>query len=175
MPRTFVWNAFLALLVGGCAIALAGIFVRLADVGPMASAFRRMALAAPVLWRLAARESATTRSAPLPWRGIIASGASFAGDLVLWHWALTYTTVANATLESNFAPIFVALGLWLIYRRLPSKAFVFALVTALAGAILMIGPHFDIGGMRLVGDGLGFASAIFYAAYRLAVKSVRRT
>src|SRR3982750_1857104 len=44
--------AFLCLLAGGCAIAFAPIFVRLAspEVGPVASAFWRTALAAPLLW-----------------------------------------------------------------------------------------------------------------------------
>src|SRR4030088_3302285 len=42
--------AFLCLLAGGCAIAFAPIFVRLADTGPVASAFWRCALAAPLLW-----------------------------------------------------------------------------------------------------------------------------
>ena len=44
--------AFLCLLAGGCAIAFAPIFVRLADTGPVASAFWRCALAVPVLWAL---------------------------------------------------------------------------------------------------------------------------
>ena len=42
--------AFLCLLAGGCAIAFAPIFVRLADTGPVASAFWRCSLAVPVLW-----------------------------------------------------------------------------------------------------------------------------
>jgi len=42
--------AFLCLLAGGCAIAFAPIFVRLSDTGPVASAFWRTALAAPLLW-----------------------------------------------------------------------------------------------------------------------------
>jgi len=41
--------AFVALLVGGAAIGFSPIFVRLADVGPMQSAFWRVALAAPLL------------------------------------------------------------------------------------------------------------------------------
>lgn len=43
-------RAFLALIAGGVAIGFAGIFMRLSDVSPVASAFWRMALAAPVLW-----------------------------------------------------------------------------------------------------------------------------
>ena len=42
--------AFVALLAGAIAIGFAPIFVRLSDTSPTASAFWRVALAAPVLW-----------------------------------------------------------------------------------------------------------------------------
>ena len=42
--------AFACLLAGGVCIASAPIFVRLSDTGPVASAFWRVALAAPLLW-----------------------------------------------------------------------------------------------------------------------------
>ncbi|HCN89603.1 MAG TPA: EamA/RhaT family transporter, partial [Oxalobacteraceae bacterium] len=48
--KTFPAFAFFALLLGGVAIGFAGIFMRLSDVSPLASAFWRMALAAPFLW-----------------------------------------------------------------------------------------------------------------------------
>ena len=48
-PRRERALAFLALLSGGAAIAFSPIFVRLADVGPMQSAFWRVALAVPLL------------------------------------------------------------------------------------------------------------------------------
>ena len=42
-------TAFTALIAGAVAIAFAPIFVRLSDLGPTATAFWRVALAAPVL------------------------------------------------------------------------------------------------------------------------------
>jgi hypothetical protein len=44
--------ALAALLAGATCIALSPIWVRLADVGPTASAFWRVALAVPLLWLL---------------------------------------------------------------------------------------------------------------------------
>jgi hypothetical protein len=46
--------ALIALLCGATCIALSPIFVRIADIGPTASAFWRVALSAPLLWPLAA-------------------------------------------------------------------------------------------------------------------------
>jgi drug/metabolite transporter (DMT)-like permease len=54
--RSFEGRAFLCLLAGGCCIAFAPIFVRLSDTGPVASAFWRVALAAPMLWLWVWRE-----------------------------------------------------------------------------------------------------------------------
>src|SRR5438046_897528 len=41
---------FAALLLGGAALGLSPIFVRLSDVGPTASAFWRLAVGLPMLW-----------------------------------------------------------------------------------------------------------------------------
>ena len=57
--------AFLALALGAVAMGISPIFVRLADVGPFASAFWRVTLALPALYawmRLAERERAAARS-----------------------------------------------------------------------------------------------------------------
>jgi drug/metabolite transporter (DMT)-like permease len=163
--------AFAALLLGAAAIAFAPIFVRLSDTAPSASAFWRVALAAGplLLWmRLTPRRAG---AAHLPWKPLLIAGLCFAGDLGAWHVAITYTSVANSTLEANFAPIFVTLGAWLLYRLRVSRLFLIALAITLGGAALLIGPHFARGGRALLGDGLGVLTAVFYAGYMLAIKS----
>ncbi len=163
--------AFAALLAGAAAIAFAPILVRLADTGPTASAFWRLALALAPLW-LWARSSPRAQSAARDaWKPLAVAGLCFAGDLGAWHVSIMYTTVANSTLEANFAPIFVTLGAWLLYRQRVSRAFLFALGITLAGAILLIGPNFALGGRALAGDALGVLTAVFYAGYMLAIKA----
>jgi drug/metabolite transporter (DMT)-like permease len=163
--------AFAALLLGAAAIAFAPIFVRLSDTGPSASAFWRVALAAAPLglWlRLSPRPAG---AAHLPWKALIIAGLCFAGDLGAWHVAIVYTSVANSTLEANFAPIFVTLGAWLLFRQRVSRLFLVALAVTLGGAVLLIGPNFALGGRALLGDALGVLTAVFYAGYMLAIKS----
>src|SRR5436190_3617816 len=78
--------AFTALVLGAVAMGASPLFVRLADVGPYASAFWRCALALPFLaiwasWEkggLAASVCGTDRA-------VILSGIFFAGDLFFWH------------------------------------------------------------------------------------------
>lgn len=170
--------AFAALLGGGMAIGFAGIFMRLADVNPLASAFWRMALAAPLLWawafavRKRDREAGKRTDFSKP---LLLSGICFAGDMALWHLALHFTTVASATLLSNFAPVFIALWLWIAWRVRFARIFLVGMVLALVGAGLLVGPNAASGATRLTGDALGLASAVFYAAYQLMIKGARDT
>ena len=182
--KSFPLLAFMALLTGGVAIGFAGIFMRLSDVNPLASAFWRMALAAPVLWIWAwsQRRQDTVRgksirfSAALVWAGVF-----FAGDMAIWHWSLHFTTVSNATLLSNFAPIFITVWFWLAYRMRFQQTFLVGMVTALFGAIWLVGAgesnaHANASTAadhQLWGDGLGLFSAVFYAAYQLSIKEAR--
>jgi drug/metabolite transporter (DMT)-like permease len=163
--------AFAALLLGAAAIAFAPIFVRLSDTSPTASAFWRVALALAPLWIWVRLSPRSERAAPLPWKPLIIAGLCFAGDLGAWHVSIAYTSVANSTLEANFAPIFVTLGAWLLFRQRVSRLFLIALGVTLGGAVLLIGPNFALGGRALQGDALGVLTAMFYAGYMLAIKS----
>ena len=166
--------AFLCLLAGGCAIAFGPIFVRLSDTGPVASAFWRCALAVPLLWAWVAQaRSPDGARAPIARGALAAAGLFFALDLGVWHWSIVYTSVANSTLLANLAPIFVTLAGWLFWRRSVTRAFLAGMVLAMAGMFVLVGPNFSTGGTRLVGDGLGALTGVFYAGYMLAIKSAR--
>ena len=108
----------LALVLGAIAMGASPLFVRLADIGPITSAFYRVGLAVPVLvgWALIeARRSGAT----LSWqvlskhdkgtRFAILAGLVFAGDLLFWHLAIMNTSVANATFFAAMAPVWVLL------------------------------------------------------------------
>lgn len=164
---------FLCLLAGGCAIAFAPILVRLSETGPVASAFWRTALAAPLLWAWLARERAQGRPAPMPPGALLAAGLFFAADLGVWHWSIIWTSVANSTLLANLAPIFVTLAGWLFWKRSVTPLFLAGMVIALAGMFVLVGPNFSAGGTRLMGDALGALTGMFYAGYMLAIKVAR--
>jgi drug/metabolite transporter (DMT)-like permease len=161
-----------ALLVGATFIALSPIFVRLADVGPTASAFWRVALAAPLLWLLLL---ATRRRAALPvdWKLLTAAGLAFAGDLAFWHWSIRFTSVANSTLLANLAAPFVTIAVWIFWGRRPSAMFALGLGAALVGVLMLVHTSLAFSATALIGDAFGVITALFYAAYLLSVKSLR--
>jgi len=167
-----------ALFAGAAAIALAPIFVRLSDVGPAAKAFWRLFFALPFLWAGVWISSKCRGTSGLPKSGpefgmMAAAGLFFAADLSVWHLSLKLTTVANATLLPNFAPVFVALGAWLFLKERIRLSFIAGMAIAVTGTVLMVGTSFTIDMTRFWGDALGLATAVFYAGYILSVKSLR--
>lgn len=178
--RTFPALALAALFFGGTAIGFAGILMRMSDVNPVASAFWRMALALPLLWSWAivvrTKDQANNMRTDFT-PALALAGIYFAGDMGFWHLSLHFTTVSNATLLSNLAPIAIALWLWLVLKVHFARQFLIGIGIALAGAVLLVGPNIstgqDAGGDKLLGDSFGLVSAGFYAAYQLAIKDAR--
>lgn len=163
-----------ALLLGAVAIGSSAIWVRLSEVGPVATAFWRTALAVPFLFLWVALErrpaDATARTSR---RGLIAAGCYFAGDLSFWHVSILLTSVATSTLLANLAPIFVTLAGWLWFKERVSGMFVLGLTIAMLGVGALLGPDFRGDSQALLGDAFGIITALFYAAYLLQIKRLR--
>ncbi|MBI5602821.1 MAG: DMT family transporter [Deltaproteobacteria bacterium] len=167
-----------ALFAGAVAIAFAPIFVRLSPVGPSATAFWRILLALPPLWiwMVLKREGPDPKRSPSSFSDYFhlgLAGLFFAGDLSIWHWSIKLTSVANATLLVNFAPVFVTLGGWLIFRQKVRLIFLLGMGLALLGMTLIAGHSFQVSLHYFLGDTLSFTAALFYAGYLLSVKSLR--
>ena len=166
-----------SLLTGATAIAFAPILVRLSAVGPIATAFWRMALAGVPLWGWMLLRAARNPAAPRPTRrdclALMVPGVFFAGDLAVWHWSLRLTSVANATLLANLAPVLVTLGAWWWLKERIRPAFLAGLVLALAGTTMLLWTSLGFSRENLIGDGLGLVTAAFYAGYQLSVKRLR--
>jgi drug/metabolite transporter (DMT)-like permease len=167
--------ALAALFIGAAAIGLAPIFVRLSEIGPTATAFWRPILALPVLflWMSLDKHSAHKPQSGADIRSLLLAGFFFAGDLAFWHSSIKLTSVANATLLANFAPIFVTLAAWVLYKQKVTRLFLFALAIALAGTIAVIGSSFSIDEQHTKGDALGVITALFYTGYILSIKKLR--
>jgi drug/metabolite transporter (DMT)-like permease len=174
--------ALLALFGGALAIGSSGIFVRLSETGPTATAFWRGFLALPLLglwaWlerrdRAAAPAAAAAAPASLRDPMFLWAGVFFAGDLALWHSSLLLTSIAASTLEANCAPMLVTLLAWVLWGERPRLGFLAAIALAFAGMLLILAPKLGGDSHALLGDALGLGTACFYAAYILAVARLR--
>ena len=170
------------LVLGAVVLGWSAIFVRFSEIGPIATAMHRMALALPVFWLwmvVGHRNDQTTTAAGLPqnkrdiWL-VILSGVFFAADLTAWNWSIHLTTAANATLFGNSAPVFVALAAFVLFGERVTQTFLGGLLLALVGAAILMSQSFSVSTETLLGDILGIATGVFYAGYILTVSRVRQ-
>jgi len=174
-----VRHALPGLVLGAVLIGLAPIFVRLAGVGPTAAAFWRVFLALPVLWllqRLSVRAVAQVGAERRRGSTLVLwlAGLAFAGDLAIWHQSIHLTSIANSTLLTNLAPVFLTLVLHFGFHQRHAPRFWLGLLLALAGATVLLAGSLRIGRETALGDVLAIVTAMFYAAYQLLVSRGRQ-
>lgn len=169
-------RAFAALLTGSTALAIGPWFVRMADVGPIASGFWRLAIAVPFLVLIAriARQP-FGRPGARRLETIALAGLFFAADLALWHSGILRTRLANATLFGNISSFFFAGYGFLMARRLPSRAQAAAVLLAALGIALLLGRSYQLSRAHLVGDLLSIGAGLAYVVYMIAIERTRLT
>lgn len=168
--------ALAALVIANVALAFGPLFVRIADTGPVASAFWRITLAAPLLIAIALgsgwRPQHVGRSI---WAFVAFAGIFFAADLASWHLGILGTTLANATLFGNSATLFYPIYGFLIARALPSRVQGIALLLATIGGGLLMGRSYELSPAHLVGDLLCLLAGILYTGYFILMARARET
>lgn len=165
----------MALVLGALAMGISPIFVRLADVGPFASAFWRVMLALPLLYgwmRFEERQNAPLQKFSKP---ALLAGLAFAGDLFFWHLAIVTTNVANATFFATTAPIWVVVFGWLLLSERPSRSIIIGIGLCLAGGGLLLAQSLQLSARSAIGDGFGMATGVFFGLYFLCIQAARRS
>ncbi len=166
--------AFPALLLGNSALAVGPWFVRLADVGPVATGFWRLALAVPFLWAIARVSGQAPHWPRRTLVGMIAIAATFyALDLAAWNAGILLTKLGNATLFGNSGSFVFALYGLVLARHLPSPRQSAALVMALLGAILLMSNSYELSPDNLTGDLLTLVAGFLYGGYLIFVDRAR--
>ncbi|HEX8193470.1 MAG TPA: DMT family transporter [Allosphingosinicella sp.] len=168
--------AFAAVIVANLFLAAGPWMVRVADVGPVASGFWRLALAIPFLaalglWSGGAR---SFRARPALFGAVVLGGIFFAADLAAWHEGIVRTKLANATLFGNMSSFLFAAYGFLLARRLPPPLQAGALLLAAVGAALLLGGSYELSPRNFTGDLLCLLAAVFYGLYLMVVDQARR-
>ncbi|QWC56465.1 EamA family transporter [Erythrobacter sp. 3-20A1M] len=170
------WLPLAALLAANVALALGPWSVRLADSGPVAAGFWRLALALPFLALLARTNGQRLTGLPRRVMLLLAVGAvAFALDLASWHTGIGMTRLGNATLFGNAGSIVLLFWGFVVARRLPRGVEWATLVLALAGAAILFGTSLEISLGTLLGDLFCLAAGLLYAVYILTSQDARRT
>ncbi|HEY6917600.1 MAG TPA: DMT family transporter, partial [Allosphingosinicella sp.] len=176
MPRPASGRlAFAALIAANVVLALGPWMVRLADVGPVAAGFWRLALAIPLLLVLSRTGGGTMLASKGLFLTIVVGGLFFAADLAAWHYGIVRTKLANATLFGNMSSLLFAFYGFLLLRRLPSRVQGAALLFALTGAVLLMGSSYELSPSHFEGDLFALLAGLFYTFYLVAIDRARRT
>lgn len=164
----------LALLGGNVALAFGPWFVRVADVGPVAAGFWRIALAAPLLLVLAYATGARPFREARPFALILLlGGIAFSADLASWHLGILRTTLANSTLFGNSATLIYPIYGFVIARVWPNRSQGIALALAAVGAGLLLGRSYELSPKHLAGDLLCLLAGALYTVYFIMMARAR--
>lgn len=160
------------------ALALVPVFVRLSDVGPIATAFYRFFLSFPILlvWMIADQMRTPASRVPQSYRDyglLLGAGSFLALDITLWHWSIMKTTVMNASLLNNLTTVFVALFSHFVLKEKLSTPMKTGIALAFLGSFILIMYNFKVDISNVLGDGLALLSAIFFSAFILSIKELR--
>jgi drug/metabolite transporter (DMT)-like permease len=166
-------RAVAMLVFGACVIGLAPIFVRLSGAGPAATGFWRLLIALPLL---AAPLLRSHEGLSAPSRFALLAGVAFALDLGFWHYGITNTSVAKASVLANLTPLVVTAIAWLVLHQRPAPMFLVAVGLSVGGAAVMAlakgrgatGPNPPLG------DTLCTITSVWYACYFLALGRARQ-
>src|SRR6185503_14116446 len=172
MDKTLL--AYTALAIGIFSLSFSAMFVRWANAPGPVTAFYRLFFSIFLLLpfflpRAKMNSSLKSRSIIFP----LLAGVFTACDLGLWTTSLSYTTASNATLLGNTAPLWVALGTWLILKQKLTPGFWRGLTITLLGAGLIMGSDFILHPRFGVGDAMAVFTGVFYGGYFLFTEKSR--
>ena len=170
-------NYFLLLSLGAMLIGFAPIFVKLSSLSSSAIAFYRMFLTIPFLfilnYAINRRYLFYVRNKSTIIYTALASLA-FTTDLTLWHYSMNITSVSNATIIVNSAPIFVAVLSFILFKEKLSIEFVTSFLITYIGIIGLIYFSNNYTNGKVFGDILCMVAAFFYAVYLLVIAKLGR-
>ena len=173
---------YLALVAGVLALSFSALFVRWANAPGPVTGFFRIGIATLIMapffsrhWQKEARKDSLGRLLPAGILFAILGGVMSGFDHATWNTAIFYTSVANATLLNNTAPLWVALIAWLFFHERMTSAFWAGLALTLAGALFVLGSDFLSHPTLGWGDVIALVSGLFYAGYFLMTQRGRVT
>ena len=165
-------NYFILLASGAMLIGFAPIFVKLSMLSSSAISFYRMFLALPFLFLLNyilnKKLLFKVKNKKTIFYTALASLA-FTTDLTLWHYSMDITSVSNATIIVNSAPIFVAILSFIFFKERLTKGFLLSFLVTYIGIVGLIYFSNNYVNGKLLGDILCLIAAFFYGVYLLVI------
>lgn len=175
IKTTYKRQAIFVLGIGLTAISFASIFIKLCDAPSLVIAAYRLTIASVFYIGFTRIRSGSILSAYSKSQLKIAlvSGVFLTIHFATWITSLKFTSVASSVVLVQSAPIFVAIGSFIVLREKPSKLMLLGILIALSGSIIISAHDFSLDKNSLVGNLLAVAGAIGAAGYLLAGRRLR--
>ena len=154
--------------IGAILIGIVPILVRTSEISPALTGFYRFLIASIILFIYGIFKN---KFSNLNFRDVwilAIPGLFFGSDITLWHWSINQTSVANAALFVNTAPIYVAIISYFLFKENLDLFFYFAGSCCLLGVILILFEQNEYQSFK--GDLLSLVAAIFYSGYLISIK-----
>ena len=172
MSRTN-WFHYFILFLGILCISWSAIFVKLADVSGLSSAFYRMFIGfigVLPIWLF--RKPSLIGVKPI--LIAILCGIIFACDIAVWNISILLTKAAISTLIANLAPVWVGIGAILFLKEKPGRIFWIGTAIALFGVSIIVGINQIYHSRLNTGHFLAILASLFYAFYLLIMRKGRQ-
>ncbi len=89
-------------------------------------------------------------------------------NFVFFHIGLEYTSASNAMLLENTAPLFVVIGLFVIWRQNISAIEIISTLLAVVGVFFTVRRDFTLAGEEMLGDLLEISAGLVWAVFIVA-------
>lgn len=172
--KQYSWFHFLILLCGIICIGWSAIFVKIAGISGLGSAFYRMLIGSigilPI-WFFHHRPIKDFKSI----RIAALCGIIFASDIALWNTSILLTKAAIATLIANLAPVWVGLIAVFILKEKQKPLFWTGTIISLIGVVIIVGITNILHSSLNTGNLLAIGASLFYAMYLLITRTGRNS
>ncbi|MDB5122912.1 MAG: family transporter [Mucilaginibacter sp.] len=164
-------NPKASLVIGILCISFSPIFVKLAGVPALPSAFYRIAIG----WLFLAPYCIAKGNLKISRRDLIVAvigGLVFASDIAVWNLSLLKISATVSTLLANLAPVWVGLLSFLLFKKRAGKLFWIGTAIAIAGMVILVG-YKNVAGLK-INDGvlLALLASFLYAIYIIITKGI---
>jgi drug/metabolite transporter (DMT)-like permease len=164
-------NPRVSLVIGILCISFSPIFVKLAGVSPIGSAFYRVFVA----WICLVPYCIFKHKLKVDKRQLlisIAAGMVFALDIAVWNISLLKISATVSTLIANLAPVWVGLMSFLFLRKRSGMLFWIGTLIAIAGMVVLVGYEHILHMELNTGILLAILASFFYATYIMITKNI---
>lgn len=165
--------------LGVLCIAMGAVLAAASETPPIATAFWRMVIAAPLCLSLAVvshgRTTLRSMQMLLSERWAWIAGGAFALMLIFWYTGQRLSSVASTSALINLAPVLIVTIGWLLTGCKPRAMIFLGVTAAFSGAAFLALHSGSLSERALHGDALACAAAVPLALYYATITRLSRT